>query len=123
MKSQHDSKIYKCKKCGEEIIGKGKVENHMRQHKTTACGVCWKEIPSNSWSSHKAKCTGSLLSCEKCSYTTHLKGNLKRHNSQILEPQMVNIMRLFTIHLKHLRGQKGFTCRKNWASSYIIKKK
>ena len=86
VKCKHDSKTYKCPKCGEEIIGKGNVENHLREHKTKTCGTCMVVMPLNSWSSHKANCSGNLLCCDKCSYTTKLKGSLKRHHASIHEP-------------------------------------
>ena len=91
MKFHHDTKIFKCIKCGEEMIGKGTYDNHLKTHKTTTCKACWLMVPSNSLSSHKLKCTGNLLACEKCLYTTPLKGHLNRHNSQIHESVEPNI--------------------------------
>ena len=61
MKFQHDTKTNKCIKCGEEMIDKGKYDNHLKKHKTTTCGACWLLVPTNSWSSHKLKCTRNLL--------------------------------------------------------------
>ena len=95
VKCKHDSKTYKCPKCEEEIIGKGNVENHLREHKTKTCGTCKVVMPLNSWSSHKANCSGNLLSCEKCSYTTKLKGSLKRHHASIHEPITLKIHVIF----------------------------
>ena len=47
-------------------------------------------MPLNPWSSHKANCSGNLLCCDKCSYTTKLKGSLKRHHASIHEPTGTN---------------------------------
>ena len=103
IKFQHDTNIFKCIKCGEEIIGKGKYDNHLKTHKTTTCKACWLMVPANSWSSHKLKCTGNLLSCEKCLYTTPLKGHLNRHNSQIhetVEPKIKDEILNSCVHFK-----------------------
>ena len=100
------------------MIGKGKYDNQFKTHKTTTCKACWLMVPANSWSSHKLKCTGNLLSCEKCLYTTALKGHLNRHNSQIHESVEPNIKEeiLHSCASKRVPSQKE---EKNWLSIII----
>ena len=125
MKFQHDTKIFKCIKCGEEIIGKGKYDNHLKTHKTTTCKACWLMVPANSWSSHKLKCTGNLLSCEKCSYTTPLKGHLNRHNSQIhenIEPKIKEEILHSCVHCKKnfkMKKHLNFHVKTHTAVKYV----
>ena len=81
----HDNRKFKCVKCDKEVVGKTKLNNHMRSHKSVCCKFCGLQVAHGSLPFHQTKCSdnkkGILYSCDKCDYKTDQKGNLKRHKS------------------------------------------
>ena len=88
IKNIHDTRVFKCPICDENIVGQGKFDVHKKKHKTKACKVCWKLIPLNSFSTHKAKCEGKTHLCDMCEYETPRKELLKKHIIGIQKPKI-----------------------------------
>ena len=59
------TKSYTCENCGETVIGKKILDNHMRKHNTAVTGLK---------RSHK---------CEECPYETKDKANLSKHTKRV----------------------------------------
>ena len=57
----HDTNSYTCENCGETVIGKKTLDNHMRKHNTAVTRLK---------RTHK---------CEECPYETKDKANLSKH--------------------------------------------
>ena len=57
----HDTNSYRCENCGETVIGKKTLDNHMRKHNTAVTRLT---------RTHK---------CEECPYETKDKANLSKH--------------------------------------------
>ena len=75
----HDTHPRSCKICSVVSIGNVKFAVHMKSHRTSTCEKCSKEIPTNSLTNHRLKCTGEKLKCESCSYDTFRRDHLKKH--------------------------------------------
>ena len=79
----HEEKEVSCKICKAVFQGSKLLYNHMRQHRTKPCKLCWKMISENSLPSHVKNCGGSLegmLKCNECDYQTNRKQDLQRHD-------------------------------------------
>ena len=61
----HDMGTFSCEKCGENVVGKKTLENHMRKH-NTAVG--------------KLKTTRK---CDICPYETKDQANLSKHTKRV----------------------------------------
>ena len=61
----HDTNSYTCENCGETVIGKKNLDNHMRKHNTAVMRLK---------STHK---------CEECPYETKDKANLSKHTKRV----------------------------------------
>ena len=60
-----DSYTYTCENCGETVIGKKTLDNHMRKHNTAVTRLK---------RTHK---------CEECPYETKDKANLSKHTKHV----------------------------------------
>ena len=82
----HDVRILKCNICDDfEAIGQGKLDAHKKKHREKSCNICWKMVPVNSFSKHKAKCAGEMISCEFCIYETPRSDLMKKHQKSLHE--------------------------------------
>ena len=61
----HDTNSYTCENCGETVIGKKTLDNHMRKHNTAVTRLK---------RSHN---------CEECPYETKDKANLSKHTKRV----------------------------------------
>ena len=66
----HDTNSYTCENCGETVIGKKTLDNHMRKHNTAVTRLK---------RTHK---------CEECPYETKDKANLSKHTKRKLTGTM-----------------------------------
>ena len=64
--STHDMGTFSCEKCGENVVGKKTLENHMRKHNTAVV---------------KLKTTRK---CDICPYETKDQANLSKHTKRVL---------------------------------------
>ena len=83
IKSCSDNREYKCDKCDKEFISFIKFRSHQTVHKAICCKDCGLQIPVNSSTSHKIKCSVNqevnILYCHQCDYKTTKNANLKCH--------------------------------------------
>ena len=70
-----------CDQCEKVLLGKKKLNNHKKSHKSSACKHCGIWIKVNSKLAHDKKCSGNTnnFSCQVCNYTSDQISNLKRH--------------------------------------------
>ena len=68
-----------------EAIGQGKLDAHKKKHREKVCKTCWKRIPVNSFTRHKATCSGEKIACEFCIYETPRIDFMKKHHKSMHE--------------------------------------
>ena len=81
----HDDQILKCNICEEEVIGKYRLASHKNKHKQQACSLCFKLVPTNSYTAHRTKCDAQVLFCDHCPYQTPKTALLKKHQKSMHE--------------------------------------
>ena len=72
----------KCDICSHQSNDAIKARNHIRVHKTTYCPDCSRFVLTNSFCTHKRKCSKEPLllhSCPHCDYKTSRKNDLTKH--------------------------------------------
>ena len=88
-----DKRLFKCDTCEKEFIGKKKLFNHMRSHKTSNCKLCGETFQKNSEYFHQKQCEGTpevtVFKCDQCPYITNQKVHLKRHYLTHLEKKRI----------------------------------
>ena len=81
----HDDQILKCNICKEEVIGKYRLASHKNKHRQKACSICFKLVPTNSYTAHRTKCDAQVLFCDHCPYQTPKTALLKKHQKSMHE--------------------------------------
>ena len=84
----------KCDICSHQSSDAIKARNHIRVHKTRHCPDCSRFVLSNSFWTHKRKCSKDPLllhySCPHCDYKTSRQNNLTRHEVVHSRPHECN---------------------------------
>ena len=65
---------------------KKKMAKHLDYHQVKYCSTCKKYIRAKSYSTHLKQCSSIppvLHRCDKCEFSTPLKGNLVRHDKEV----------------------------------------
>ena len=96
-------------------MGRVKLDNHMKIHKTKECPTCCKMIPSNSFAFHQKRYHTEemkMKKCDKCPYETMHQSHLKEHLLPHECPYETVRESDLTKHLlSHLPKEKGnFSC-------------
>ena len=80
-----DDQILKCNICEEEVIGKYRLASHTNKHRQKACNICFKLVPTSSYTAHRTKCNAQVLFCDHCPYQTPKTALLKKHQKSMHE--------------------------------------
>ena len=82
---KHDTRKFSCDICDKIVIGYNNYNGHKATHKELSCPICWKMIPKNSLTSHKAICSAKAkaeIKCDECEFFSSNNRSLVFYNSK-----------------------------------------
>ena len=83
---KHDTREFSCDICDKIVIGYNNYNGHKATHKELSCPICWKMIPKNSLTSHKAICSAKAkaeIKCDECEFFSSRADTINLHVEKV----------------------------------------